>query len=134
MRSMRCNKVLNIMTPSISLLVVEDEPLLRLDIVDFLRQEGFVVWEADNAARAIDTLVEHQEIRLLLTDVDMPGAMDGIKLAAYVRDRWPPLKIIVVSGYRTVQTDEIPAESRFISKPYDPRRIVRTINKMLDFG
>lgn len=119
------------MTAAISLLVVEDEPLLRLDIVDFLTDEGFIVWEADNAAKAMDTLVHHQEIRLVLTDVDMPGAMDGIKLATYVRDRWPPLKIIVVSGYRTVHRDDIPPESRFVSKPYDPRQIVRTIREML---
>lgn len=119
------------MEKAVSLLVVEDEPLLRLDIAEYLRDEGFVVWEAQSATEAIALLMEHQEIRLVLTDVDMPGGMDGIRLAAYVRDRWPPLKIIVVSGYRTVKNDEIPAESRFFSKPYDPRRIVNSINEML---
>jgi CheY-like chemotaxis protein len=115
-----------------SVLVVENEPLLRMDMVDFLEEAGYVVWEAEDSPEAIDLLIHHSEIRLVLTDVDMPGGMDGIKLAAYVRDRWPPLKIIIVSGYRRVSEEEIPAETRFFAKPYDPRRIVKTVEALLD--
>ncbi len=114
-----------------SVLVVEDEPILRMDIVDFLEEAGYNVWEAEDAKHAIDVLVEHGEICLVLTDVDMPGRMDGLKLASYVRDHWPPLKIIVVSGYRQVDDGDMPAETVFFAKPYDPKRIVRTIGTIL---
>jgi len=116
---------------NIKILVVEDEPLLRMDLVDNLQDAGFEVLEASNSVEAIEILSEHGEVRLMMTDVDMPGGMDGVKLAAYVRDRWPPLKIIVVSGHRRVSMDDIPAESRFFSKPYDPRRLIKSIHEML---
>lgn len=119
------------MSKSIPVLVVEDEPLLRLDIADSLQEVGFLVFEAANSAEAIAILMEHEEIRLVFTDVDMPGGMDGIKLAAYIHDRWPPLKIIVTSGYRRVTQDDIPAESRFFSKPYDIAKVVHSMNEML---
>lgn len=112
-------------------LVVEDEPLLRLDISESLTDAGFVVFEACNAVEAINILAEHHEIRLVFTDVDMPGGMDGIRLAAYIRDRWPPLKIIVTSGFRQVCEADIPAETRFFSKPYDPHQIARSMQDML---
>jgi len=112
-------------------LVVEDEPILRFDIVDTLTDAGFHVHEAGNASEAIEILTRHADIRLVFTDVDMPGDMDGIMLAAYIRDRWPPLKIIVTSGYRRVSPDEIPTESCFFSKPYDTDGIVTTITRML---
>lgn len=120
------------MTETIPVLIVEDEPLLRFDVADILAEAGFAVFEASNAPEAIKILTEHQEIRLVFTDVDMPGGMDGIRLAAYIRDRWPPLKIIVTSGYRTVAADDIPAESRFFSKPYDTDSIVSSMREMLD--
>ncbi len=119
------------MASRMSVLVVEDEPLLRLNIIDILADAGFDVHEASNAAEAIGVLMEHEDIRLVFTDVDMPGGMDGIKLAAYIRDRWPPLKIIVTSGYRKVALEEIPTESRFFSKPYDTQKVVHTIREML---
>ena len=115
----------------ISVLVVEDEPLLRLDIADSLVEAGFVVLEAANAVEAIEILTQHEEIRVVFTDVDMPGGMDGLRLAAYIRDRWPPLKIIVTSGYRRVAMEDIPAESRFFSKPYDAQKIVHSMREML---
>jgi CheY-like chemotaxis protein len=119
------------MSKIVPVLVVEDEPLLRLDIADSLQDVGFLVFEAANSAEAIAILMEHEEIRLVFTDVDMPGSMDGIMLAAYIHDRWPPLKIIVTSGYRRVTQDDIPAESRFFSKPYDIDTVVRSMHEML---
>jgi len=119
------------MTNDNCVLVVEDEPLLRLDISESLMDAGFVVFEACNASEAIDILSKHMEIRLVFTDVDMPGGMDGIVLAAYIRDRWPPLKIIVTSGFRSVSNADIPAESRFFRKPYDPGTIASTMREML---
>lgn len=111
-------------------LVVEDETLVRMAIVDHLEDEGFTVFEASNSEEAIDILTNNLDIRVMFTDIDMPGGMDGLKLAAAVRDRWPPIKIVVTSGYRFVRNDEIPAESRFFPKPYDPDVIARTVRSM----
>lgn len=118
-------------TNDIPVLVVEDGPLLRLDLVDQLEVAGFHVFEAADANAAIAVLVEHEEIRLVLTDVDMPGGMDGVRLAAYIRDRWPPMKVVIVSGYRQVSSAQIPADSRFFSKPLDPRRVIGAMHEML---
>jgi CheY-like chemotaxis protein len=115
----------------ITVIVVEDEPLVRLDIVMSLENEGFIVLEASNADQAIDFLSEHPEIRLMFTDIDMPGSMDGLKLAEAVRDRWPPVKIIVASGHRQLTDELLPVEGRFFSKPYDHARIITTIREML---
>ena len=103
-------------------LVVEDEPLIR----DFVRCEledaGFIVLEAANADRAVAILEARNDIRLVFTDVDMPGSMDGAKLAAAVRDRWPPIHIIITSGKsRPLQ---IPENAVFIPKPYIGKNVV----------
>ncbi|MEP7457703.1 response regulator, partial [Phyllobacterium sp. SB3] len=98
----------------IAVLVVEDEALIRMGIVDELELAGFEVMEAANAAEAIDQLAANPLISVMFTDVDMPGGVDGLKLAAAVRDRWPPIKIIVTSGHRTVNVDALPTETRFL--------------------
>ena len=115
-----------------TVLVVEDETLLRLDIVDCLAEAGFEVEEAADAAQAISILERRQDIRLVFTDIDMPGSMDGLKLAAYVRDRWPPIKIIVTSGHVSVEPDQIPPGGRFFGKPYDRPKIAEAIRDMIE--
>jgi CheY-like chemotaxis protein len=114
-----------------AVLVVEDEALIRLDIVDCLEEAGFEVEEAANAAQAISILERRKDIRVVFTDVDMPGSMDGLKLAAYVRDRWPPIKIIVTSGHVSVKPEQIPPGGRFFSKPYDRPEIADAIRAMI---
>jgi CheY-like chemotaxis protein len=79
-------------------LVVEDETFVRMDVVEMLRVAGFDVLEAANADEAIGMLERSTDIRLVVTDIDMPGSMNGLKLAAAVRDRWPPVSIIATSG------------------------------------
>jgi DNA-binding NtrC family response regulator len=115
----------------IAVLVVEDEPLMRMDIADALEDGGFLVFEAANADDAIVILVEHTEIQALFTDIDMPGSMDGLKLAAAVRKRWPPIKIIVTSGHQHIREGNLPIDGRFFSKPYDPEKIISTIREMV---
>jgi CheY-like chemotaxis protein len=115
----------------ITVIVVEDETLVRLDIVMSLENEGFIVLEASNADEAIDLLDTHPEIRLMFTDIDMPGSMDGLKLAQAVRNRWPPVKIIVASGHRQLSDELLPVEGRFFSKPYDHARVITTMHEML---
>ena len=114
-----------------AVLVVEDEVLIRLDMVDCLEEAVFEVEEAANAEQAIGILERRMDIRLVFTDVDMPGSMDGLKLAAYVRDRWPPIKIIVTSGHVSVAPEQIPAGGRFFSKPYHRPEIAEAIRDMI---
>ncbi|MBP0441358.1 response regulator [Tianweitania sediminis] len=111
-------------------LIVEDEGLLRIDIADELTDRGFQVLEASNATQALEVLCAHPEIEVLFTDVDMPGGIDGLKLAEEVRERWPPIRIIVTSGYRVVQSSDLPADSRFLRKPYTAKSVAEAIRQM----
>lgn len=112
-------------------LVVEDEALLLFSIADELRDSGFEVFEASNADEAIEMLQNHADIALMFTDIDMPGTMDGLRLSAAVRDRWPPVKIIVTSGKARPGASDLPSEGRFMSKPYTPSAVVHAMHEML---
>ena len=103
-------------------LVVEDEPLIRHFVRFELEEAGFTVLEAANADRAVALLEARGDIRLIFTDVDMPGSMDGAKLAAAVRDRWPPIHIIITSGKS--QPAVMPKNVVFIPKPYIGSNVV----------
>ena len=119
------------MDSQIAVLVVEDEALLRFDIADYLAEQGFQVHEASNADEAIALLETVPDIRLLFTDIDMPGSMDGLKLSAAVRNRWPPVKIIVTSGHQTVTASDLPTGARFFTKPYRHTDIARSMRELL---
>lgn len=119
------------MADKIAVLVVEDEPITRMDVVEQLEEGGFKVFEAPDADRAIKILETNPAIRVLFTDIDMPGSMDGLKLAAAVRDRWPPIRIVVASGLRKVNLDALPDNSRFFSKPYNVNEIAATMRSMV---
>lgn len=119
------------MTRQIGVLVVEDEVLIRMDIADQLSDEGYRVFEASNADEAVALLHSEPTIRILFTDIDMPGSMDGLKLAAAVHDRWPPVRIVVTSGHRQVEITDIPDGSVFYSKPYDHKTIIASFNDLL---
>ncbi|TCQ99331.1 response regulator [Neorhizobium sp. JUb45] len=112
-------------------LVVEDEPLIRFLAVEFIQEAGFDVVEAANADEAIGILEARTDIRIVFTDIDMPGGMDGMKLAAAVRDRWPPIEIIIVSGLKRHRDDELPPRAVFFSKPYDLEAVTATLRYMV---
>ena len=114
-----------------TVIVVEDEAIVRMDFAMSLQDEGFIVLEASNADEAIRLLDTHPEIRLMFTDVDMPGSMDGLKLAEAVRDRWPPVKIIIASGHRQLRDDLLPIDGKFFGKPYDHASIISAMREML---
>src|SRR5207342_3910256 len=101
-----------------TVLVVEDETLIRELVAEELEEAGYSVVVATNADQAIAILEARQDIHLVFTDIDMPGSMDGLKLAAAVRDRWPPVHIIITTGMRAPHREEMPANSAFIGKPY----------------
>ena len=115
----------------IAVLVVEDEALIRMAIVDELEGASFEVFEAANADAAIAMIVANLHIRLMFTDIDMPGGMDGLKLATAVRDRWPPIKIIITSGHQTIGTSALPVDGLFLRKPYNTKYVVQSINEMV---
>lgn len=113
-----------------AVLIVEDEPLLLLDAMDLMEDAGFVTYGASNAAEAIVLLERHPDIRVMFTDIDMPGSMDGLALAKAVRGRWPPVSIIVTSGHVRVQQQDLPFGGVFFPKPYVPARILAEVRRM----
>ncbi|HEV2503755.1 MAG TPA: response regulator [Mesorhizobium sp.] len=119
------------MTGKVSVLLVEDEFLIRMDIADQLSEEGYRVFEASNADDAVRLLEKEPSIRILFTDIDMPGSMDGLRLAAAVRDRWPPVKIVVTSGHRLVEITDLPEGSVFYPKPYHHKAVVASFRELL---
>lgn len=113
-----------------TILIVEDEPLLLMDAIDMVEEAGFEAVEAFNADRAIEILASRSDIRIVLTDIEMPGSMDGVKLAQYVRDRWPPIEIIIVSGHRTVAAEDMLDRGLFFSKPYNRHALASAMRRL----
>jgi two-component system, response regulator PdtaR len=102
-----------------TVLVVEDEFLLMMSITEDLIAEGYDVLTASNAGRAIKILESRNDIETIFTDIEMPGSMDGLKLAKAVRNRWPPVNIVITSGKKRPCQSEMPKNSRFVAKPYE---------------
>jgi DNA-binding NtrC family response regulator len=110
--------------------IAEDELLLRTLAVEDLEEAGFRTFEAENALAALDICKARSgSIDVLFTDIRMPGSMDGLELAHRVRERWPGIAIIIVSGNIFVSRDELPEGARFLPKPYDMRRIVDMVRQ-----
>ena len=112
-------------------LVVEDEALLRILAVEVVEEAGFTAIEARDADEAVVLLESRTDITLLFTDINMPGSMDGLKLAHAVRDRWPPIKILVVSGKQRLQSSDLPSNSCFVGKPYQASALVEELQSMV---
>ena len=107
-----------------AVLIVEDEPLVRIGAVNIIEDAGFEVIEAANADEAIGILECRSDVRVVFTDIHMPGSMDGLKLAHAVRNRWPPIRIIVTSGRELIAEQVLPEGGRFFAKPYNPIEIL----------
>ena len=117
-----------------NVLVVEDEMVLRMRAVDIVEDAGFTPVEAVNADQAIAILESRSDIDLLFTDIQMPGTMDGLKLAHAVHDRWPAIKIILVSGQVKPSDAERPADSRFFGKPLGVGQMISELQAMVGEG
>jgi CheY-like chemotaxis protein len=105
--------------------VAEDEALVRLLAVEVLTAAGYEVIEAGHAAEALDALEARPgEIRLLFTDVNMPGTMDGLALAHHVRAAWPHIALLIASGQHRPPPVALPADSVFLAKPYEPAHVL----------
>ena len=115
---------------SLVVLIVEDELLLRINSAEMIANAGFEVVQAGNADEALAILQARPAIHVVFTDIQMPGSMDGLKLARLVRDRWPPIKIIATSGRVRVEVLDLPAGSVFLPKPYRGAQLVTTLREM----
>jgi len=113
------------------ILVVEDHPIIRMEALDIIRSAGFEGLEAEGADQAIFILAARSDVRLVFTDVRMPGSMDGIKLAHYIRRRWPSVELIVASGDATVSEKQLPIGARFFLKPYKESALVQAMIDLL---
>ena len=108
-----------------TVVVVEDEILVRIAICEDLAAEGYEVLTADNADQAIEIL--ENDITTIFTDIEMPGSMNGLKLAAAVRDRWPPVNIVITTGKVRPPDDQMPTNSRFVAKPYQKAKVLEAL-------
>lgn len=116
--------------PRMAVLVVEDEPILRLMAVDLVEEAGFEAVEAMNSTDAIQVLEVRTDIRIIFTDIDMPGGLNGVELAAVVRDRWPPVGIIITSGHIAERDVRVPDDGVFLAKPYRLEELRSTLLRM----
>src|SRR4051794_11667364 len=108
-------------------LIVEDEFLIRTHAAEVISDAGFEVIEASNADEAIIILESRRDIRVVFTDIRMPGSMDGLKLAHAVRDRWPPVHILATSAQYAFQEGDLPTGAVFFPKPYSPGKVADTL-------
>lgn len=108
-------------------LVVEDDALLRMHAAEVIEEAGFTVLEAEGADEAIRLLESRTDIQIIFTDIDMPGSMNGLKLAHAVANRWPPIRIVATSGHFHVRDGDLPAGGRFIAKPYRSNEIISAL-------
>ena len=113
-------------------LVIDDDELVRWNAVDILADHGFAIEEADCVEGAIRILESHPDIQLVFTDIQMPGAIDGLELAHRVHRRWPHIRVVVTSGRLRPASSEMPDGGSFIAKPYGSERLVTEINHMLE--
>ena len=109
---------------AVKVLVVEDELLSRIHAVNLIEDAGYEAIEASNADQAIKILEERKDIRIVFTDINMPGSMDGLKLSRAIRKRWPPIELILTSGHFMVSNGDLPERGRFLPKPYADEQLI----------
>ncbi len=117
--------------PAISVMVVEDETLIRMMLIDLFAEHGLVILEAENADKAVSlSESEAPRIHVLFTDVRMPGSMDGLALAHHAKRHWPWIAVLVTSGHARLSNDNLPEGARFIPKPYDPSTVLKHVEEL----
>lgn len=111
-----------------TILVVEDEVLIRMSAVATLEDAGYFVLEAQNSADALEILTRHPEVSIMVTDVRMPGLMDGLALVAQVNIDRPDIRSIVVSGHTSAMQASDAGAMGFLPKPYLAQTIVQAVH------
>jgi CheY-like chemotaxis protein len=115
----------------LAVLIVEDDTLVRLLAVDIVEEAGYIALEAADADEAVSILEARSDIAVLFTDINMPGSMDGLKLAHAVRNRWPPVKIIMVFGQVRLTASDLPPNTHFFPKPYQTSQMVSQLRALM---
>jgi len=113
-----------------TVLVVDDEILIRLMMADELRTAGFFVVEAANADEALRIMRRLTTIDLVMTDIQMPGSIDGLGFASTVRAEWPRVKVVVASAHIASSPPSDLADG-FFTKPYEPSKVVMRVTELL---
>ena len=116
------------------ILVVDDEELLRMHATGVLEDAGYRVVEASDAAAALNVLEREPDIRLLFTDVNMPGKYDGLALAETVHQRWPHVLLLVTSANCKLADGDLPDHGRFLAKPYGAKDVVGRVSGLIEDG
>jgi CheY-like chemotaxis protein len=114
-----------------AILVVKDETLIRLWAAGLLEENGFSVLEAENAEAALKVLESRPDVKLLFTDVQMPGSLNGMELAREVHARWPHVLLVITSGRERPTRAEIPDDGRFVAKPYNAEELLGQVKDLL---
>jgi DNA-binding NtrC family response regulator len=109
-------------------LIVQEELVTRMDIAEEFDRAGFKVFQASSAERAIAILRDEPTIRVVFTDIDLPGRMDGVALAHYVRERWPPTILLVSSG--RIPQRALPSKTHFVQQPYLDDGLANVVNQV----
>ena len=110
---------------------MEDEPLVRTLQVDILRDAAFWVVEAQDADEAFEILKRRPDVKAVLTDVDMPGSIDGFEFARLVAQGWPDVGILVISGKASPGPGDLPPSATFIAKPVRPAPLVEALQEVM---
>ncbi len=116
--------------PAETILFVEDEPLIRMDMAEFLRECGYRVHEAANAAEGLEALNAKFAIDLVFTDINLPGEMNGLLLAEWISSNRPEVKVLITSG-RASTLDQPQMAEAFIAKPYTGRNLLDRVKQAL---
>jgi CheY-like chemotaxis protein len=110
-------------------LVVEDDVLVRFTVVSSIEEAGFGVLEANGAREAVAILEMRSDIWTVVTDVQMPGSIDGLQLAHLISVRWPPIRIIAASGRLRLREDDLPPGGRYLNKPYSVSELIGILDE-----
>ena len=117
-----------------TVLVVDDEPLVLLNAAEMIEEAGWAALEAANSAEALQVLENHAGVDVLFTDINMPGEMDGLELAACVHAVRPNVHLVITSGKRMLPDSALPNSGTFLPKPYSFNQLVQTIADKLATG
>jgi CheY-like chemotaxis protein len=102
-----------------------------MNALSLLEEAGFGVLEAGSAEEAIALLERRKDIRIVFTDINMPGSMDGLRLAHAIRNRWPPIELVLTSGQMRLRNEDIPERGLFLGKPYEPSELVQVVRSLV---